>query len=256
MLSAILWYLAISLVGWLTVPLAYRLLPVLADRGYAFTRALGLLLLGYIFWLLASLGLLRNDLGGLLFALLVLIALSGRAVRGVSLDELAGWLGRQRAMILAVELVFLASFAWMAFVRAANPEILGTEKPMELAFINAILNSPVFPPHDPWLSGYAISYYYFGYVMVAMLAKLTGASGSVAFNLGVTQAFALSAVGAYGVVYNLLQARSAPQARRAPQSPRRYLSLALLGPTLILLVGNLEGFLEVLHGRGLFWQPS
>src|SRR5574342_1007957 len=130
MLSSILWYLAISLVGWLTFPLAYRLLPALADRGYAFTRALGLLLWAYIFWLLASLGLLRNDLGGLLFALLVLIGLSGWALRGVSLDELTGWLGKQRAVILAVELVFLASFAWMAFVRAANPEILGTEKPM------------------------------------------------------------------------------------------------------------------------------
>ena len=256
MLSAILWYLAISLVGWLTIPLAYRLLPALADRGYAFTRSLGLLLWGYIFWLLASLGLLRNDLGGLLFALLALIALSGWALRGVSLDELAQWLGRQRPVILAVEIVFLVSFAWMAFVRAANPEILGTEKPMELAFINAILNSPIFPPHDPWLSGYAISYYYFGYVMVAMLAKLTGAPGSVAFNLGVTQAFALSAVGAYGVVYNLLQARSAPQARRTPQTIRWYLSLALLGPVVILLVGNLEGFLEVLHARGLFWQST
>ncbi len=256
MLSAILWYLALSLVGWLTVPLAYRLLPALADRGYAFTRALGLLLWGYIFWLLASLGLLRNDLGGLLFALLALIALSGWALRGISLDELAEWLGRQRAVILAVEVVFLVSFAWMAFVRAANPEILGTEKPMELAFINAILNSPTFPPHDPWLSGYAISYYYFGYVMVAMLAKLTGALGSVAFNLGVTQAFSLSAVGAFGMLFNLLQARSARLARSTPQSPRRYLALALLGPVLILLVGNLEGFFEVLHARGLFWQPA
>ena len=63
----------------------------------------------------------------------------------------------------------------MAFVRANNPEIstAGGEKWMETAFINAILHSPMFPPHDPWLSGYAISYYYFGYVMTAMLAKLT-----------------------------------------------------------------------------------
>jgi YYY domain-containing protein len=256
MLSPILWYLAISLVGWLTIPLAYRLLPALADRGYAFTRALGLLLWGYIFWLLASLGVLRNDLGGLLFALLVLIALSGWALHGVSLGELAKWLDRQRLVILVVEIVFLVSFAGMAFVRAANPEILGTEKPMELTFINAILNSPVFPPHDPWLSGYAISYYYFGYVMVAMLAKLTGAPGSIAFNLGVTQSFALSAVGAFGLVYYLLIARTAHSGGAAPQSSRRYLSLALLGPVLILLVGNLEGFLEVLHARGLWWQTA
>ena len=60
----------------------------------------------------------------------------------------------------------------------------GTEKPMELAFINAIMRSPTFPPSDPWLSGYAISYYYFGYVLVALLAKLTALPGAVAFNLG------------------------------------------------------------------------
>ncbi len=61
----------------------------------------------------------------------------------------------------------------MAFVRANNPEVTtaGGEKWMEVAFINAIMHSPTFPPHDPWLSGYAISYYYFGYVMAAMLAE-------------------------------------------------------------------------------------
>ena len=87
-LSAILWYLTISLVGWLTFPLLYRLLPALVDRGYAFARTMGLLLWAYIFWLLASLGILRNDLGGLLFSVLVLIVLSGWALRGISLEEM------------------------------------------------------------------------------------------------------------------------------------------------------------------------
>ncbi|MCK5431015.1 MAG: hypothetical protein KAI94_16175, partial [Anaerolineales bacterium] len=69
MLSIIIWYLLISLLGWLTFPLAYRLLPALGERGFAFSRILGLLLWGYVFWLLASLGILQNDLGGLLLAL-------------------------------------------------------------------------------------------------------------------------------------------------------------------------------------------
>ena len=76
---------------------------------------------------------------------------------------------------------------------------------MEIAFINAIIHSPNFPPHDPWLSGYAISYYYFGYVMTAMLAEITSTVGSVAFNLMISLVFALSAIGAYGLLYNLLQ---------------------------------------------------
>lgn len=263
MLSALLWYFTITLIGWITFPLVYRLLPALVDRGYAFTRTVGLLLWAYAFWLLASLGILRNDLGGLLFSVLLLIALSGWALRSVSLEEMADWLRKQRSLVLVVEILFLVAFAFMGLVRAANPEILGTEKPMELAFINAILNSPEFPPHDPWLSGYAISYYYFGYVMVAMLAKLTGTPGGVAFNLGVTLVFALSAVGSYGLVYNLLSFRSTRLPRRqmessgrAAQAKSTFLSLALLGPIFVLLIGNLEGFLEVLHARGLFWQST
>ncbi len=48
-------------------------------------------------------------------------------------------------------------------MRAHNPEIYSTEKPMEIMFINSIRASETFPPHDAWLAGYAISYYYFGY---------------------------------------------------------------------------------------------
>ena len=66
------WYLASSLLGWLTFPLVFRLFPALTDRGYTLARAVGLLLWGWLFWMLASLGVLRNDLGGLLFALLLL----------------------------------------------------------------------------------------------------------------------------------------------------------------------------------------
>ena len=76
MIEPILWYLIISALGFLTFPLAYRFLPALADRGYAFSRILGLLLWGYLFWLLGSLGALKNDLGGELFALALVMLLS------------------------------------------------------------------------------------------------------------------------------------------------------------------------------------
>jgi len=275
MFAFLSWYLLISLIGWVTFPLVYRLLPALPDRGYAFSRTLGLLLWGYLFWVLASLGILRNDLGGILFALLLVIMLSlwalwlgstahsGRFEAGAR--EILAWMRAQRALILGIEALFLAAFAGWTLVRAANPEIFGTEKPMEVGFINAILNSPTMPPRDPWLSGYAISYYYFGYVLIAMLAQLTAVAGSVAFNLGLGLVFGLSALGAYGLVYNLLAARGARQAhppeREAAESGYPYAANAargaLLGPLFILVVSNIEGFLEVLHARGIlpasFW---
>ena len=165
-------------------------------------------------------------------------------------------------MVITVEVLFFLAFAAWAFVRASNPNIetAGGEKTMELAFINAILRSPTFPPHDPWLSGYAISYYYFGYVMTAMLARATGTLGSVAHNLMSALIFALSFIGAYGILYNLLAAYRKQQASITnPHSSflnhhSSFITLPLLGPLFLLFVSNLEGFLEVLHSRGLFWK--
>jgi uncharacterized membrane protein len=76
---------------------------------------------------------------------------------------------------------------------------------MEIAFINAILRSETFPPLDPWLSGFAISYYYFGYVMTAMLIRLTGVPTTNAFTLGGAHLFALTVTGAFSVTYNLVR---------------------------------------------------
>ena len=249
-----LWYLLLTLTGWITFPLAYRLLPGLADRGYALSRTLGLLLWGYIFWILASLGVLYNTPGGVWLAWGLLAALSltlaRKSLRGKR--SLWPWLKARWRMALTVEVLFAAAFAFMTLVRAANPDIAGTEKPMELAFINAILHSSAFPPHDPWLSGYAISYYYFGYVLVAMLAKVTATAGPVAFNLGLATVFALAAAGAYGVAYDLL-----PHPHPLPLRGRgEGVGPPLLAPLFLLFTGNLEALLEVLHARGLFWRPD
>jgi uncharacterized membrane protein len=147
-----------------------------------------------------------------------------------------------------VELVFLLAFGFMALVRASNPEAIGTEKPMELAFINATLNSSSFPPKDPWLSGYAISYYHFGYILTAMLAKITSTTGGVAFNLMLVSVFALSAVGAYGVLYDLLSSSQEKDKHGGAQG------WALLGPIFLLFIGNLESVLEILHQAGVGWD--
>ncbi|MEO8356416.1 MAG: DUF2298 domain-containing protein [Chloroflexota bacterium] len=266
MTAFISWYIVITLLGWLTFPLAYTLFPALADRGYTLARTFGLLIWGYVFWLFASLRLAQNDSGGLLLALLILIGLSGWAYakdKGQwTMDDdsvhgqrsILDWVRENSRLILATELLFLIAFAFMAFIRANNPEIFtaGGEKWMETAFINAILHSPTFPPHDPWLSGYAISYYYFGYVMTAMLAKLTSTAAPVAHNLMLSVICALSAVGAYGLLVNLLSAyrRSKGEEERRGVLPALG---ALLAPLFLLIVSNLAGFFESLHSRGIGW---
>jgi YYY domain-containing protein len=264
MTAFISWYILITLLGLLTFPLGYYLFPALADRGYTFARALGLLIWGYVFWLFASFRIAQNDMGGLLLGLVILGGVSAWAFLNCR-SEMRDWFRENRRLIITTEILFLLAFGFMAFVRAANPEIAGTEKPMELMFINGILNSPTFPPRDLWLSGYSISYYYFGYVMASMLALFTGVPGTMAFNLMISLIFGLSAVGAYGILYNLLanyqlaitNNQSSTVNRQHLHSTQVQVSSIfppLLAPLFLLIVSNAVGFLEVLHRRGIFWQ--
>jgi YYY domain-containing protein len=84
--------------------------------------------------------------------------------------------------------------------------------------------------------------------MMAMMAKLAGTLGSVAFNLGVSLIFSLSAVGSFGVLYNLLAL--------SRKDWKSQIFPALLGPFFTLIISNWEGFLHFLHSRGLFWNGS
>ncbi len=260
LLAFLKWYAAIAACGLLALPLAFKFFRHLPDRGYAFAKPLGLLTIGYVFWLLGSLGFLRNDVPGMLLAGACVGGFGAWWLGRAGLAELWVWLRERAAVAVAVEVLFLAAFALMAVVRAYNPDIFGTEKPMEFMFINSILRSPAFPPHDAWLSGHAISYYYFGYVMVASLARLTGTATSVAFNLGLALLFALTAVGATGVVMNLIalvksEGRKQETEGDLPPATRHLLPSfwpALLGPLLVLVVGNFYGPLALAYGNGMF----
>jgi YYY domain-containing protein len=260
-LNFLSWYLAILVIGAASFPIAFRFFPRLASKGYAFTKPLGLLLWGYFFWLLCSLGILQNDLGGEVLAFILLLILSALALSKGKGHELWQWVRSNWKTILAIESVFLVFFVLWAVVRAANPEITGTEKPMELAFINAILKSPVFPPQDPWLSGYAISYYYFGYVLIAMLIRLTGVLSSVGYNLTSALWFGLTAAAVFGLVFDLVafwkrdkEANSTNIFSEASKTFARW--AGILGSFFVLIVSNIEGFLEILHSGGVFWQKA
>src|SRR5689334_8334854 len=128
MISFFLWYLLVSVLGWLTFPVIFRLLPALADRGFAFSRTAGLLIWGYVFWLLASLGISQNDVGGMLLALALLIALAIWSFRAHR-DEILAFIKSNSPLVLTVEIIFLVAFGLMAFIRSANSELFSTEKP-------------------------------------------------------------------------------------------------------------------------------
>jgi len=256
-LLAFRWYLALQVFGLAALPLAWRLFRHLPDRGYGVSKPLGLLLAGWGFWLLTTFGWTHNTAGGTLVALGLLAAVGLVLVlRSPDPSGRPGSHARPMPLpwgtVLVTEVVFTLAFVAWCLVRARMPRIetAGGEKWMEIAFLRAILRSDTFPPHDPWLSGFAISYYYFGYVIVAMVARLAAVPPSIAFNLGIATLFALTCTGAFSLVYNLLMAGEGREGREG-KGIWGGLAGGLLGPLLVAVMGNLEGLLEVLHARGL-----
>jgi len=162
MSQAFLWLVFSILIGVVTLPLSRRIFSLLPGKGYFFAKPLGLLLWGFLFWWLVTLRLLQNDISGQLVALLILVIVNLLIARQDGFTVIWNEVKANQRLILWAEGVFLFAFVLMVILRAFNPEIINTEKFMEMAFINAIDRSPSFPPLDPWLSGYSISYYYFG----------------------------------------------------------------------------------------------
>ena len=186
------WWLWITLAGLTALPLCLRLFSALPDRGYSIARALGLLFVTWLFWLLGSYGFLNNSRGSIILCwLLVLSASLSLYFRNGQVGALTRWWRENRSLILVTELLFAGLFFGWALYRAHQNGLTGTEKPMELAFLSAAQRSASFPPDDPWMSGYAISYYYMGYIMSAALATMSGLSSAIGFNL--TNALAICA---------------------------------------------------------------
>ncbi|NTU83471.1 MAG: hypothetical protein HGA45_29560, partial [Chloroflexales bacterium] len=141
------------------------------------------------------------------------------------------------------EAVFLAALLAAVWMRAHDPVPWGTERPMDFAFFNAIQRSGVFPPNDPWLAGYSINYYYFGYLLMAVVAQLTGVAPTVAYNLSLALIFALTAQGVAGMIANLISLAANGRASRLA-----YGLFPLLGVIFVLVAANQSGAIQVAVG--------
>jgi YYY domain-containing protein len=242
------WWLLVTLAGAAVFPLCARMLSGLPDRGYTLARAAGLLLVGWVFWLLGSLGFLPNTTGSILLAWLIVLVASLVIYFGSSerVDWRAWW-RENRSVVIVGEVLFAVLLLGWSLVRAHQHGLIYTEKPMDLMFISSIMRSPTFPPLDGWMSGYSISYYYFGYFIAAMLSTMSGIASTVGFNLLISLLFALTGLTAFGVVYNLVRSRALydpqpeveiPPLRQPSRNPA--LLAGLLATIMVVLMGNFQ----------------
>jgi YYY domain-containing protein len=227
------WMLTLELLGLAAFPLLHAALGALPDRGYAFAKTAGLLLVAFLGWLLASLRVAPFSRGPIVVSCALLAAAAAALVRGARVDLAETWRAKRRLLLFEEGLCW-GAFLVFVLVRSANPDLwhpsMGGEKPMDLSFLLAVVKSAQFPPYDPWFAGGVLNYYYFGFVLVGTLVKLTGVVPDVAYNLAIPTLFALTVSGAFGAVLGLLPARL---------RTRRAAGFACLGAVAVAVLGNL-----------------
>ncbi len=220
LVTVALWYLTVSVLGWLAYPFVRFALPGLGDRGYPLSRIAGLLMLTYFAWLAGSVRIpfSRATIG----AAFGLVALLGLILAWKQRAALRAEWRERRSYFLLVEGLFLAFFLFGLLVRFGNPDLWhpwkGGEKPMDFSYFNAVLKSTSFPPYDPWFAGGYINYYYYGFVIVGVLVKLLGIVPSIAYNLILPTLLAMIALGAFSAAWNLA-AGSRKSSRRVEAEP-------------------------------------
>jgi len=199
------WLVMVEVLGLLALPLIMRACGgLLRDGGYALTKLGGVLIVGYVTWLAASLRIATYSRGLILGVCLLLLVLS--LVLGLRPRALWATLRARRRGVMWAELVFLGAFLAFAAVRAAYPDLWhltwGGERTQEVSFTNAILRSQYFPPADPWFAGGTLNYYYYGQYLTGMLMKLVGIPVATGFNLALPTLYALTLSIAFSIGYN------------------------------------------------------
>jgi YYY domain-containing protein len=287
---ALAWLVMMEGMALVALPITFLLFRPLTDRGYLFAKVVGLLGVGLVVWLLASVEWMAFSRLSIAVAFLV-VGLVSAAAAFWKRDELVSFVRRRWPVLLIGEVLFLAAFFSFVLLRMANPDLWhpwrGGEKPMDLAYLNAVLRSSYMPPYDPWFGGGYLNYYYWGQFLVATLIKATGIEPTVAYNLAVPMFFAMVVGGSFSIVYNLAEgtrqalAPEDPEQGRTDASPDSAGWWAALGSLhwspvaagmgaalFVAVLGNLDGAIQVGQGawRTLssdlpfgqfnFWQSS
>jgi YYY domain-containing protein len=205
-LGLLIWYIFIFLLGLAVYPIIRLAMPGLADKGYPLSRALGLVLFGYLAWMGGSLGIpyTRTTIA----IIFILILLLGGGLAWYQREELRSEWRTKHRYFLMIEGLFLAFFLFDLLIRIGNPDLWhpakGGERPMDFSYLNAVIKSTSFPPYDPWFAGGYINYYYYGFVLVGTPIKLLGIVPSIAYNYVLPTLFAIVGICAFSIGWNLI----------------------------------------------------
>ena len=255
------WYLVVFLLGLVNYPFVRLVFRSLPDKGYPFSRLIGLLLLAYFVWLAGSYGIAFSPFTiSVVFTVLLLV---NAILFVVQREEMLREIRDKGRYYLVFEGLLLVFFLIDLLIRIGNPDLWhpykGGEKPMDFSYLNAVIKSTTFPPYDPWFSGGYINYYYYGFVLVGVLIKWLGVIPSIAYNFVLPTLFSLTAAGAFSIGWNLLANLKSTDEGSDTDTQRLFagpMRAGVFAATGLLILGNLGTVRMIWHALQRIAAPD
>jgi len=173
----------LSLLAVIGFPFIYHLVAdALPDRGWAFARTVGWLMVGVIVWFLAYAQIPLNTQAGVWLVVIVLTFFSGKMFQRQRPQVLAS-LRSAKKLIIVEEILFLTGLVFLTLMRGFNPSINSLEKFMDAGLMVSYQHSSTLPIQDMWLAGYSFNYYTFGHFLGSIMMFITNLKIAVAYNL-------------------------------------------------------------------------
>ncbi len=248
-----IWWLTITLLGTGFMPLSAWVFRHFDDRGWLFSKSLGIFLTAWVFFVLNTAHIVSFIQRNCLIVTGLLIALNILAFFKLDMREI--FRGVDLKLIAVEEAMFFVVFAVWVYIIGFKPEAYGTEKFMDYAFMTSMTRSLYMPFEDMWFSGESINYYYGGQYIAAWLVKASGIGVGVGYNIMRATVAAFSFVMPFSLCYQLISDRL--------QDGRKWARWAagLIGGWAVAFCGNVHYILygiikELTNSDYSYWFPD
>ncbi len=175
------------------------------DRGWLFSKAVGMFLTVFVFWCLNTAHLIKFTQRSCLVIGVLLIIANMAAAHFLKLFPVIET-GDNRLVIIE-EIAFAVLFFVWVWVIGFKPAAYGTEKFMDYGFMTAALRSPYMPFADTWYGGTPVNYYYGGQFIAAFLTRFAGVTAGEGYTYMRATITAFSAMLPFSLVFQLLMDR-------------------------------------------------
>jgi len=246
--SIAVWWLTIFVIGLINFPILWIIFNKKTSLAHGFARIFGIVLSGYVVFLLSTFHIVPftrfTILATILFLGIVNFAIGKKYIR-----EIKGGLKKNLRKVLIQEILFAFGLLLWSLVRGYAPEARGLEKFMDFGFVNVIANTKYLPPADMWAAGEIINYYWFGHYLTAFIAKLSAVTISKTYNLMLATIMGLTLSGTFSLTISLV--------RNFLPKHKRLLFIGIVSAILVTFGGNFHSTLYIAKdGIDNYWYPD